>query len=805
MSLSMRRWAFALALLVRESRAQSWTNTVNVSMCTWTNARVNTIRDTVYLDGGALWWQIGSNDGSTRPESDNNNEGLLYYLHLNETFNTATTNLTSLFGSIPKAGGIANNLAPTYRDGVMFANDNKFWLYGGLLPVTASQAEPSPDQILAYELYQYGPHLTMWERQFINEDLDNDITRYITSGAGVSSPSENLGFYISGLHGRNWGPIYSNGSATELSQNMIQVDMSEMRDPVFTNVTLPDFVEPRANAEAVWAPVGDKGVVVLIGGVRYLESIIPAGLTEEEEAESARVSPGYMSTVAVYDVAGERWYLQNTTGDIPPQLTQFCSVYASASGTDDDTSTHNIYIYGGYDGLQPINTPSDSVYVLSLPSFEWIQLYDGDGRGRKGHKCVKPYPDQMLVLGGAVTSPIDCVDDMVKVFNLNTGRFQERYDPMQWGEYVVPDLVASRVRGRTSPSSWTNASLSSIFTRTYPSQITTYYPYNATNITTTTLPNPDNNGSGFPSWAGAVIGVVVGVLVLGGAFTLWFLRRRRKLRAAGGRRHSEASRGSRVMQWVHAGAFSPPNVKDPDGDGEDTTTVSGGFTSEAGGSGGETVVGGGSVVTGGTGAVSGTTAAGGTVTEMAVTAEAAGEPVYEMQGTSRGYAVELPTAYNENPLSHAAARSPGSAPSPAVTTSPATTPGVIGYTSPVSPEFPQEKEADVPASATTTGGAAGGGNAGETATRPGHTRNVSSLSSMQSYSTQLVEADSGGGGGGAQRPKYVSGVSEASISSAGTRIEEGDGIGSGIGGAGGVRRENRGLGLEDIPDTEAER
>jgi hypothetical protein len=358
----------------------------------------------------------------------------------------------------------------------------------------------------------------------------------------------------------------------------------------------------------------------------------------------------------------------------------------------------------------------------------------------------------------------------------------------------------------TSPSSWTNTSLEAVFTRTYTSPIATYYPYNATNITTTTIPTPDSGGGGFPSWAGAVIGVVVGVLLLVGAFAFWFLRRRRKRGGSGGRRHSEASRGSRVMQWVHAGAFSPPNAKDADG--EETTTVSGGFTND------ETV------------APSVTTAGATGATGMTVTAEAGSEPVYEMQGmyhpsllsfsdtvvwcgvrgiktllsvgTSRGYAVELPTAYNENPL---AAPSPASAAasSPARSPSPATTPGAIGYISPVSPEVPQEKEADVPASATT----AAAGTA--TATRPGHTRNVSSLSSMQSYSTQLVEIDGSMSGGGA-RPRYESGVSEASISSAGTRIgEDSSVIGSGIGSASGVRRENRGLGLEDIPDSEAER
>jgi hypothetical protein len=35
-----------------------------------------------------------------------------------------------MFGNMSKAGGIANNIAPTYRDGAMFANDNEFYLYG---------------------------------------------------------------------------------------------------------------------------------------------------------------------------------------------------------------------------------------------------------------------------------------------------------------------------------------------------------------------------------------------------------------------------------------------------------------------------------------------------------------------------------------------------------------------------------------------------------------------------------------------------------------------------------------------------
>lgn len=136
-------------------------------------------------------------------------------------------------------------------------------------------------------------------------------------------------------------------------------------------------------------------------------------------------------------------YIQETAGDHPPQLESFCSVYASAS----DSSSHNIYIYGGYEGVSPKNDTMDDVYVLSLPSFEWIKLYEGDVQsGRKQHKCVKPYPDKMLVLGGSKVAPKSCLDP-IRVYNLNTGRFQDTYDPEDWEEYKVPDLVSGRIGG----------------------------------------------------------------------------------------------------------------------------------------------------------------------------------------------------------------------------------------------------------------------------------------------------------------------------------------------------------------------
>ena len=114
-----------------------------------------------------------------------------------------------------------------------------------------------------------------------------------------------------------------------------------------------------------------------------------------------------------------------------------------------DGSSYNVYIYGGYDGLEGESPPSDNVYILSLPSFTWIKAYTGsETQGRRGHKCLKAYPDQMLVVGGQLATPINCFSDgIMRVFNLNTLEFQDDYDPTIWSEYKVPGVVTDIIGG----------------------------------------------------------------------------------------------------------------------------------------------------------------------------------------------------------------------------------------------------------------------------------------------------------------------------------------------------------------------
>ena len=296
-----------------------------------------------------------------------------------------------------------------------------------------------------------------------------------------------------------------------------------------------------------------------------------------------------MSTIDIYDVAGDKWYRQRTVGG-PGQLARGCAVVATAQ----DRSSFNIYYYGGYDGLNAAEPFSDDVWVLSLPSFTWVNLAPGTD-GRAGHKCVTPYPDQMLVIGGYqggnIRGTLPCLRETVRVFNLSTGTWLDRYDPAVYSEYSVPEAVYEKIGGTgaggatattPSPSGWDEDELGSIFATPYPtSKITTYYPYASvgpTNNTNPEVPSDDSgDGGGVPSYLPPVLGTVLGVVfltVVGVLILLW--RRRRVLRGTMSEAGTEDTNGHRITSWlrgqlsevktptVASTDYQPPSATDGD-------------------------------------------------------------------------------------------------------------------------------------------------------------------------------------------------------------------------------------------------
>ena len=573
----------------------------NATMCSWEQPRVAVVKDTLYLDGGLLYWIPGMSDGSyDTPASDDNPLGVIWTFNFSMPFSTAD-NITALMKPLYKVNpdSNANNLAPTFYDGALLANDDEFFLYGGLLDRTDAYSYPDGDVVSAYRVDQYGAYKAAFRPGLINANLPGAMTRYVAYGGAASAPSENKAWYFSGLRAPSWGPIYNvNGNvsltAVNVSRTLISVDMATQQEESWTNTTLPATVAGRANPELVWVPVGAQGLLVAIGGVTYPEFVSVIAQSTNAAASKSE-SPAFITAVDVYDIASKTWYKQPTVGGSAiGQRTRACSVVAAAG----DASSFNIYYYGGFDGLNVGADFNDDVWVLSLPSFTWTKVYassDAAAHGRAGHKCVKPYPDQMFVVGGyppIAGSSLSCLGGgIVQLFNLSSAAWMEAYTPADWSDYSVPDAVVKVIGGNsmggataTAPAAaggWVATGLKNIFATAYPTaKLTTFYPYalNTTSSAPTThssvpAESTRRSGSHTPKFLAPLLGVIGGLILLSLLGLGAFVYRRRQLlkngTASGGRRSSRAggtntdsdatydTHSNAVFRWLRA----QPSVK----------------------------------------------------------------------------------------------------------------------------------------------------------------------------------------------------------------------------------------------------
>lgn len=239
-----------------------------------------------------------------------------------------------------------------------------------------------------------------------------------------------------------------------------------------------------------------------------------------------------MSTVSVYDVARHTWYTQNTTG-APGALAQGCAVVASAQ----DGSSHQVYWYGGFDGLHPSEEFSDDVWVLSVPSFTWTKLYSGTAsHARAGHRCVKPYPDQMFVIGGYTSlsgeQPSCLEGGIIQVFNLSDGNWVDSYDPNRWSNYTVPPVLRNTIGGTATggasrshpPGGFHNESMAAIFGTLYnSSKSTTWYPYRAsqTSYPSGAVAPQTTRKQGASRYLPAIVGTVAALAFLIALIMVW--------------------------------------------------------------------------------------------------------------------------------------------------------------------------------------------------------------------------------------------------------------------------------------------
>jgi len=139
-----------------------------------------------------------------------------------------------------------------------------------------------------------------------------------------------------------------------------------------------------------------------------------------------------MNNIDVYDIATSKWYKQATSGPMPKIRVNPCAVTAAAP----DGSSYNIYMFGGQN-LIPAGeqTQYDDMWILSVPSFTWIQV-DMDGQsvpyGRSGHTC-DIWNGQLVMVGGYVGDELSCESPGIYVFDLSNLEWVQQYTALSAG------------------------------------------------------------------------------------------------------------------------------------------------------------------------------------------------------------------------------------------------------------------------------------------------------------------------------------------------------------------------------------
>jgi len=120
------------------------------------------------------------------------------------------------------------------------------------------------------------------------------------------------------------------GRATWNSSNLISVDMSTMSSEKWDNKTFPSSIPARKSAEVVWLPIGLLGTLVIIGGALNHELM---GFGSNITNEQRTMGQSFVDNVHLYDIANDKWYTQQTSGDgdnRPPATSEFCTSYAAS-------------------------------------------------------------------------------------------------------------------------------------------------------------------------------------------------------------------------------------------------------------------------------------------------------------------------------------------------------------------------------------------------------------------------------------------------------------------------------------------
>lgn len=369
-------------------------------------------------------------------------------------------------------------------------------------------------------------------------------------GASAEAIDQNLGFYLGGQ--------VDNGTANDTSSlvspvpipGMVVIDTTTNR---VTNYTIPDFaISNRQDGGAIYiSEYGEKGVLLALGGKSNGQVL-------------------NMSQIAVFDIATlndtarstntatvNTWYTIQASGAIPNPREKFCM----AAVRSQDNSSTNIYVYGG----RSDNDFFDDVFVLSLPSFTWTQVFTGT-TARYGMTCSFVPPRQMVISGGVgqsgnLTADCDWLNKGIGFLDMSevhagtgwTSNFDANAKPYELPVDVLNTIGGSSTGGATLTrpiAGWATPALEQLFSLRVTSTA-------GNGINTTSTNTPQSGGwtaLSTAAKAGVVVGSTIAILLL--VVLVFFVLKSRQKRRSEAKALIDSTRSElqapREPQEVHA-------------------------------------------------------------------------------------------------------------------------------------------------------------------------------------------------------------------------------------------------------------
>ncbi len=456
---------------------------------------------------------------------------------------------------------------PAVANGYLWNSQEALYLYGGEYsddPV----AYPNPCGLWTYDVTSSSwseissPQTSPGDAS----DVGGQPVQCAAEGAGITVPSIGRGYYFGG---------HIDGYTTSgWSQSIARIYLTSLLEYTFPGEKNPSISsDPTAGSAGLFRnitqgglqgtasfPERADGVLVFVPG--FGSDGIIVGLAGGNNATFTQ-----MNVIDVYDIASSTWYKQSTSGPTPEIRVNPCTVAVTAA----DGSSIQIYMYGGQN-LIPAGqqTQYDDVWILTIPSFTWIQVDTSNQSvppARAGHTC-NAWNAQMVVVGGYVGTQLECDTPGIYVFNMSSLEWQNNYIALSGANdlnqqkaqesnasaligsygYEVPAVVQSVIGGSALGGA----------TVTAPAQIPTGGPFatgtpitytvtgsNGATVTETSSPSSGNGGSsGSGSSSGSsggsggtnvgaiVAGVVAGILAIVAlylGFCTWVYRRQLQL------------------------------------------------------------------------------------------------------------------------------------------------------------------------------------------------------------------------------------------------------------------------------------